>query len=106
MRRFSLGAILSIFLLSTGFAADVESAKSALETFGLLGTWALACEHPGNETETYNAPLVGPPTMTRERFSSREHRVNIDTITSATRVTDEKIKIVSFSVRREHHIRR
>lgn len=104
MRRATLG--LYFACLAAGQASAAESAADVIRTFGLIGTWSVDCKRdPYQACEnnrcgarlTYIAPSSGAPTIKNVigTFSSGQVRTFISTIYSATRVADDKIKIVS-----------
>lgn len=104
MRGATLGAIVACLIV--GRAAAAESAAEAIRAFGLTGTWSVDCKRdPYQACEnnrcgarlTYIAPSSGAPTIRNVigTFSPGQVRTFISTIHSATRVADDKLKIVS-----------
>jgi len=104
MRGVTLGIIVACLI--GGRAAAAESAAEAIRAFGLIGTWSVDCKRdPYQACEnnrcgarlTYIAPSSGAPTIRNVigTFSPGQVRTFVSTIHSATRVADDKLKIVS-----------
>ncbi|MBR0910938.1 hypothetical protein [Bradyrhizobium japonicum] len=104
MRGATLGLIVACLIV--GRTAAAESAAEVIRAFGLTGTWSVDCKRdPYQACEnnrcgarlTYIAPSSGAPTIRNVigTFSSGQVRTFVSTIHSATRVADDKIKIVS-----------
>jgi hypothetical protein len=72
-------------------AARTESMSSAIKEFGLVGRWTFDCQY-GNG-EIYEAPFFGSPTLKTILITGREHTETLYTIKSATRLTEEKIRL-------------
>ena len=104
MRRLGLGLIVACLL--AGQAAAEEGAAEAMRAFGLVGTWSVdclklpmqACDQNGYGARTiFVVPPSGPPTITNT-FGTVDPAPGITfytTIHSATRIADDKIKIMS-----------
>lgn len=91
--------------LATGPATAEESAAEIIRSFGLVGTWSVDCKLDPNQVctgnvcgarITYVAPSSGPPTMRNVigSFFPNQVRSAVSTIYAATRIADDKIKIV------------
>ncbi|WP_145927715.1 hypothetical protein [Bradyrhizobium neotropicale] len=100
----ALGVIVACF--GMGPAAAEESAAQVIQSFGLVGTWSVDCKRDPNQVctnngcgarMTYIVPSAGPPTIRNVigTFSPGQVRTFVSTIHSATRIADDKIKIVS-----------
>jgi hypothetical protein len=100
----TLGVIVACLIV--GRAAAAESAAEAIRAFGLTGTWSVDCKRdPYQACEnnrcgarlTYIASSSGAPTTRNVigTFTPGQVRTFISTIYSATRIADDKIKIVS-----------
>jgi hypothetical protein len=105
MRRLGLGLIVACLL--AGQAAAEESAAEAIRAFGLVGTWSVdclklpmqACDKTGCGARTiYVVPPSGPPTITNMIGTPDPAHgiIFYSTIHSATRIADDKIKIMSM----------
>ncbi|MEK9279761.1 MULTISPECIES: hypothetical protein [unclassified Bradyrhizobium] len=104
MRGLAFGVIVACLGLVP--AAAEESAAEVIRSFGLIGTWSVDCKRDPNQVctnngcgarLTYVVPFSGPPTIRNVigTFSPGQVRTFVSTIYSATRVADDKIKIVS-----------
>ena len=96
MRHFGLRlpflavAALAISVHGASSPAFPESASAALEKFGLVGTWSDDCARdPAKDGGRlrFTVPLIGAPRMEDPRTDDSAE------ITSAVRVTEDKIKI-------------
>ena len=73
-------------------SAVAESAKEAMQTFGMVGTWSLNCATSPFRV-VYAFPVSGPPTLTSV-FNGQE--TAISEVQEAVRATEEKIKVTYF----------
>jgi hypothetical protein len=91
--------------LAVGSASAEESAADIIRAFGLVGTWSVDCKLDPSQTctssgcgtrVTYIAPSSGSPTMRNAigSFFPNQVRSAVSTIYAATRIADDKIKIV------------
>jgi hypothetical protein len=99
MRRLGLGLIVACLIAG-------QAAAEAMRAFGLVGTWSVdclklpmqACDKNGCGARTiYIVPPSGPPTI-RNTIGTLDPARGITfytTIHSATRIADDKIKIMS-----------
>jgi hypothetical protein len=105
MRRLALGLIAAC--LFAGQAVGDESAGDAIRAFGLVGTWSTDCAKTpiatcntkdgcGGRT-TFEAPASGPPIIWNVvgTLTPGLGRVFETTIDSATRIADDKIKLMT-----------
>ncbi len=72
--------------------SPTNTAKQNLGTFGLLGDWSFDCASKGRTT--FTAPFFGNPTGIST--DGNENTYSAAEIKSATRLTDDKLKIVSL----------
>jgi hypothetical protein len=103
MRRLGSGLLLACLL--AGQAAGEESPAEAMKAFGLLGSWSLNCSIPMTVCDkkgcgSRNIYEVWPSGQSRSRtvngstVSGRGTSFEAD-IQSATRIADDKLKIIS-----------
>jgi hypothetical protein len=98
-----LGSLLVTNLLICSTVLDVahaESTGAALRTFGIVGTWSNDCSRVrGFWRTTWEAPmLIGESAATNVYTNNDgETTTQIFTIEEATRVTEDKIKIISVA---------
>jgi hypothetical protein len=105
MRGVGLGLLIAC--LFAGQAVGEESASEAIRAFGLVGTWSTDCSKTpiatcntkdgcGSRT-TYEAPASGPPIIWNVAGTptTGQGRVFETTIDSATRIADDKIKLIT-----------
>jgi hypothetical protein len=70
-------------------SAVAESAKEAMQTFGMIGTWSLNCATSSFRV-VYGFPMSGPPTLTM--FLNGQETA-ISEVQDAVTATEAKIKI-------------
>jgi hypothetical protein len=87
--------ITAVGLLAFGSPAFAESTVTALDAFGLIGTWAEDCAKNGLRG-TFAAPFLGVPTWTISGSDGDNSVLMQFEIKSATRITEDKIKLVVF----------
>jgi hypothetical protein len=103
-------ALSSMFAVYSTFALS-DDAGSAMKDFGLVGTWSFDCaKDPVKDAyatrDTYSVPrLFGKPTMVMT-FVQKSGDLTVRTyeIESATRITEEKIRIEVTLIKTEHSI--
>src|SRR3954452_23549830 len=95
MRSAAIALIAPFF---THNVASAESTSAALKAMGLIGTWSLDCAETYNFRTTWNiSQFFGSPTVDVTRtFEDGTTLKLVSDILEATRVTDEKIKIVEL----------
>ena len=87
----SLKLFVCLAVFFTSLDARAESTSQALETFGLTGTWSQDCA--GDKRTIIVTSFWGSPIATLTS-GNNDALKSVFEIKSATRVTDEKIKIV------------
>jgi hypothetical protein len=106
MRGLGLAAGLMSACVAAAPAAGEESAAEAIRAFGLAGIWSIDCsrepvaacnpERGCGARTVYEAPSSGPPMIWNVVGAlSGPGRVFQTTVHSATRIADDKLKIIS-----------
>jgi hypothetical protein len=92
MRILQFLAVSAAAILASD-ALHAESTSDALKTFGLTGRWTFDCAY--NDGEIYEAPLLGTPKFREIGLTGRTQTTRNNTIKSAERLTEEKIRLIS-----------
>jgi hypothetical protein len=104
-----MGLVVGLILagVSAGQAVGEESAAEAIRSFGLPGIWSIDCSREPIATcdkdrgcgarTIYEAPASGPPMIWNVvgTLTAGAGRVFQTTVHSATRIADDKLKIIS-----------
>ena len=84
--------LLMIALFVTASGANAQTAKDALNEFGLIGTWAIDCSKDpgliGIIRINYSIPWFGNPKINL-RTATRNMDADIDLV---SRITEDKLK--------------
>lgn len=89
MSRFRIWLIVA--LCGLNYSAAAEDAAAVLKAFGLVGTWSIDCSKL--LAFTYEIPSFGAPTV--KTVDETGELVEVLRINQATRVAEEKIKLVN-----------
>jgi hypothetical protein len=92
-----IGVALGGIILVAGYwhLFPTNTTKQTLESFGLIGTWSYDCAGKGRAT--FTAPSFGAPMGTS--INGDDSTKTLVEIKSATKLTDDKLKIVTLTIK-------
>lgn len=90
---------VGLWLAMAGNGVSAESAKDALEVFGLVGTWSADCSKDltkeAGSRKIYDVPAVGAPGFSEIiRLNTGVTSKFKGEIQEATRITEDKIRLI------------